>query len=157
MLGDYNCSDYPIPLYGNCVTPSIMCHFSIPQPWYAQQHGIIRIYHSIMKYSKRNYVKNVVFTYIFKSLIKPIGFVVVWSAILKLYGVGLDFRSPNLNFNYFVMILTPKLPSNNTSSIVFFLICTWITTMWLSIATTTIPTSSTKELTCFSVVVLLRF
>jgi len=55
MLSDYNCFDYPIPLYGNNVTPSIMCHFNILQPWSPQQHGITRIYHIILKYSKCNY------------------------------------------------------------------------------------------------------
>jgi hypothetical protein len=60
---------------------------------------------------------------------------------------------PQLNFNCFVIILIPKPPSSNTSSIVLFPIYTWITTIWLSIVTTTIPTSSTKELTCLSLVV----
>jgi hypothetical protein len=82
-------------------------------------------------------------TYIFRFLIKPISFVVIWFAILRLYGVGLGFGSPNFNLNYFVIILTPEPPSNDTSSIVFFLICTWITVIWLSIATTTIPTFGT--------------
>ncbi len=72
-------------------------------------------------------------TYIFISPINPIDFVVIWSTILKLYGVGLGFGSPNLNLNYFVIILTPKPPSSSTSSIVFFVIYTWITTIWLSI------------------------
>ncbi len=36
MIGDYNCFDYPIPLYGNNVTPPIMCHFNIPQPRFPQ-------------------------------------------------------------------------------------------------------------------------
>jgi hypothetical protein len=63
MLGDNNCSDFPIPLYSNNVTPLIMRHFSILQPWSPQQHGIIRIYHIILKYSKYNYVMNVVNIY----------------------------------------------------------------------------------------------
>jgi hypothetical protein len=93
-------------------------------------------------------------TYIFRSLINPISFVVVWFAILRLYGVGLGFGSPNLNLNYFVIILLPKPPSSNTSSIVFFLIYIWITTTWLFIATIIVPTFGTKEPTCFSLVVL---
>jgi hypothetical protein len=47
MFGDYDYSNCPIPLYGNNVTPPIMCHFSIPQPWSPQQRGIIRIYRII--------------------------------------------------------------------------------------------------------------
>jgi hypothetical protein len=58
MFGDYNCSDYLIPLYGNNVTSPIMCQFNILQPWSPQKHGIIKIYHSILKYSKHNYVRN---------------------------------------------------------------------------------------------------
>ncbi len=58
MFGYCNCFDCPIPLYGNNVTPPIMCHFNIPQPWSPQHHGITRIYHTILKYSKRNYVRN---------------------------------------------------------------------------------------------------
>jgi hypothetical protein len=73
--------------------------------------------------------------------------VVVWFAILRLYGAGLGFGSPNLNLNYFVIILTPKPPSGNTSSIVFFPIYTWITTTWLSIATIVVPTSGIEEST----------
>ncbi len=64
MLMDYNYSNCPIPLYGNNVTPPIMCHFNIPQPWSPQQHGIIRIFHTIMKYNKRNYVKNAMNIYL---------------------------------------------------------------------------------------------
>ncbi len=157
MFGNYNCSNYPIPLYGNNVTSPIMCHFSIPQPWSPQQHGITRIYHIIPKYSKRNYVRNAMNIYIFRSLINPIGFVVVWFAIPRLYGAGLGFGSPNLNLNCFVIILIPKPPSNNTSSIVFFPIYTWIITIWLFIPTTTIPTFGTKEWTCLSMVTLLTF
>jgi hypothetical protein len=55
-----------------------------------------------------------------------------------------------------VMILTPKPPSNNTTSIVFFPICTWIIAMWLSIAKTIVPTFGTKELTYLSMVVLFK-
>jgi len=62
-----------------------------------------------------------------RSLIKPIGLVVVSSAILKLYGASLSFGSPNFNLNYYVIILTPEPPSNNTSFIVFFAIYIWIT------------------------------
>jgi hypothetical protein len=83
--------------------------------------------------------------------------VVVWFSILRLYGVGLGFGSPNLNLHYSMMILIPKLASINTSSIVFFPIYIWITTMWLSIATTIIPRSGTEELTCLYVVVLFKF
>jgi hypothetical protein len=75
----------------------------------------------------------------FRSLINPIGFVVVWYAILILYGASLGFGSPNLNLNYYVIILTPKPPFSNTSSIVFFPICTWITTICLSITTAVVP------------------
>jgi hypothetical protein len=39
----------------------------------------------------------------------------------------LGFGSPNLNLNYYVIILTLKPPSNNKSCIVFFSIYTWIT------------------------------
>jgi hypothetical protein len=49
--------------------------------------------------------------------------------ITKLYGGSLSFGSLNLNLNCSVMILTPKPPSNNTSSIVFFPIYTWIITI----------------------------
>ncbi len=64
MLGDCNCSDCPIPLDGNNVTPPIMCHFNILQPRSPEQHGIIRIYHIILKYNKFNYVKNAMNIYI---------------------------------------------------------------------------------------------
>ncbi len=64
MLGDYNYFDYPIPLYGNNVTPPIMRHFSIPQPWSLQQHGIIKIHHTIMKYSKHSYETNAMSIYL---------------------------------------------------------------------------------------------
>ncbi len=96
-------------------------------------------------------------TYIFRSLINPIGFVVIWSTIFRLYGAGLGFRNPNLNLNCYVTILTPKLPSSNTSFIVFFPICTWIISIWLSIVTIVVFTSGTKEPTCFSMVFLLTF
>ncbi len=45
-------------MYGNNVIPLIMCHFNIPQPWSPQHHGITKIYHTILKYSKRTYVRN---------------------------------------------------------------------------------------------------
>ncbi len=64
MLGDCNCSNCPIPLYGNNVTPLIMFHFSIPQPWSPQQHGTTRIYHIIMKYNKHSYVGNAMNIYL---------------------------------------------------------------------------------------------
>ncbi len=64
MFSDCNCSYYPIPLYGNNVTPLIMCHFNIPQPRFPQQHGIIKIYHIILKYSKCNYVRNAMNIYL---------------------------------------------------------------------------------------------
>ncbi len=64
MFGNYNCSDYPIPLYGNNVTSPIMCHFNILQPWSPQQHGITRIYFIILKYNKRSYVKNAMNIYL---------------------------------------------------------------------------------------------
>ncbi len=82
---------------------------------------------------------------------------VVWHAILRLYGANLGFGSPNFNLNYSVIILILEPPSNNTSFIVFFPICTWIIAIWLSIATSVVLTSSTKEPTCLSVVVLLTF
>ncbi len=96
-------------------------------------------------------------TYVFKSLINPTSFMVVWSAILKLYGASLGFGSPNRNLNCYVIILSPKPPSNNTSSIVFFPICTWIIAIWLSIVTIVVPISSTERPTCLSMVVLLIF
>ncbi len=58
MFGDCSFSNCPIPLYGNIVTPSIMCHFSILQPWSPQQHGITRFYHIILRYNKHSYVRN---------------------------------------------------------------------------------------------------
>jgi hypothetical protein len=64
MLGDYNCFDCPIPLYGNNVIPPIMCQFNILQPWSPQQHGITKIYYTIMKYNKRSYVRNVMNIYL---------------------------------------------------------------------------------------------
>ncbi len=82
---------------------------------------------------------------------------VVWSTILILYGVGLGFGSPNFNLNYYVRILILKPPSNNTSSIIFFPMCTWITAIWLSIVIIAIPTSGTKEPTCFFVVAIFKF
>ncbi len=63
MLGDFNGSNYPILLYGNIVISLIMCNFSILQPWSPQQHGITRIYHTIMKYSKCSYVEDVMNIY----------------------------------------------------------------------------------------------
>jgi hypothetical protein len=96
-------------------------------------------------------------TYIFRFLIKPIGFVVVWFSILRLYVVGLKFGSPNFNLNYFVMILIPEPPSNNTSSIVFFPICTWIIAIWLSNVIIVIPTYGIEEITCLFVVALFKF
>jgi hypothetical protein len=75
----------------------------------------------------------------------------------QINGAGLGFGSPNLNLNYSMMILTPEPPSNNTSFIVFFTICTWIITMRLSIATIVVPIFGTKELTYLSMVDLLRF
>jgi len=50
------------------------------------------------------------------------------------------------------MILTPEPPSNNTSSIIFSPICAWIIAIWLSIAIVVVLASSTKEPTCFFVV-----
>ncbi len=96
-------------------------------------------------------------TYIFRSLIKPTCFVVVGSAIFKLYGVGLGFGSPNFNLKYSMMILILEPPSNNTFSIVFFLIYIWIIVIWLSITTIVVPTFSIEEPTRFFMVVLLRF
>jgi len=64
MFSNYNCLDCPIPLYGNNGTSLIMYHFNILLPWFPQQHGIIRIYHIIMKYSKHNYVRNAMNIYI---------------------------------------------------------------------------------------------
>jgi hypothetical protein len=87
--------------------------------------------------------------YIFRSLINPSGFVAVWSTILKLYAAGLGFRGLNLNLNYFMIILILKPPSNNTSSIKFFPICTWIIAIWLSIVIVVVPTFGTKGPTCF--------
>ncbi len=58
MFGDCNCSNSPIPLYGNNVIPPIMYQFSILQPWSPQQHGITKIYHIIIKHNKHNYVRN---------------------------------------------------------------------------------------------------
>ncbi len=63
-LGDNNCFDYPTPLYGNNVTPLIMCHFNILQSWSSQQHRIIKIYHIILKFNKCNYVRNVMNIYL---------------------------------------------------------------------------------------------
>jgi hypothetical protein len=76
---------------------------------------------------------------------------------LRLYGAGLSFGSPNFNFNYFLIILTPGPPSNNTSSIVFFLIYTWIITIQLSIATATVLTYGIEKPTCLSMVDLFTF
>jgi hypothetical protein len=95
-------------------------------------------------------------TYILRSLINPISFVIVWYAILRLYGASYSFGSPNFNFNYFVIILTLKPPSSNTSSIVFFPIYTWIIPIWLFIATIIVLTSGTKIPTCLSMVALLK-
>jgi hypothetical protein len=64
MFGNYNCSDYPTPLYDNNVTSPIMCHFSIPQPWSPQRHAITIIYNIVLKYSKRSYVKNAMNIYL---------------------------------------------------------------------------------------------
>ncbi len=75
MFGNCNCSDCPIPLYGNNVISPIMCHFSIPQPWSPQQHGITRIHHTILKYSERSYVKNAMNIYLQIFLSTPL---VLW-------------------------------------------------------------------------------
>jgi hypothetical protein len=64
MFDDNNGFDCPIPLYGNNVTPPIMCHFNILQPWSSQQNGITKMYHIILKYSKHNYLWNVVNIYL---------------------------------------------------------------------------------------------
>jgi hypothetical protein len=37
--------------------------FNILQPW-SPQHGITKIYHTIMKYSKRSYVRNAMNKYV---------------------------------------------------------------------------------------------
>jgi hypothetical protein len=84
-------------------------------------------------------------TYIFKSQINPISFVVVWFAIFKLYGAGLSFGNPNLNFNYFVMILILDPPFNKTSFTIFFSIYIWITTIWLSIVIVVVATFGTTN------------
>lgn len=54
---------------------------------------------------------------------------VVWSAILTLCGVGFGLNKPNLIFKFSMRILTPNLPSNNTSSMILFPIYNWITAM----------------------------
>jgi hypothetical protein len=56
-----------------------------------------------------------------------------------------------------VMILTPKPPSSNTSSIVLFPICIWIIAIWLYVITVVVLAFGTEELTCFFVVALFKF
>jgi len=56
-----------------------------------------------------------------------------------------------------MIILIPEPSSSNTSSIVFFPIYIWITTIQLSIATTVVPTFGIEKPTCLSMVVLLTF
>jgi len=73
------------------------------------------------------------------------------------YGVDLGFRSPNLNLKCSVMILTPKHPSSNTSSIVLFPICIWIIAIWLYVIIVVVLAFGTEELTCFFVVALFKF
>jgi hypothetical protein len=62
-----------------------------------------------MKYSKHGYVRNAMNIYLHISN-QPHCFVVIWFAILKLYGESLGFKSPNLNLNCFVIILTLETP-----------------------------------------------
>jgi hypothetical protein len=88
-------------------------------------------------------------TYIFISWINPIGLGSGLIAILKLYGVNLNFSNPNFNLNCYVMMLTPGPPSNKTSSTIFSPIYTWIIATWLSIAIATITTFGTTYGTIF--------
>ncbi len=58
--------------------------------------------------------------------------------------------NPNLVLNYSMITFTPNPPSKRTSSIVFMLIYTWITTMWLFIATVVVPMLGTTYMVAFS-------
>jgi hypothetical protein len=129
MFGDNNCSECPIPLYGNNVTPLIMCHFNIPKPWSSQQHGITKIYQIVLKYSEHSYVGKALNIYlqIFNQT--------HWFCDCLIYHpqiIWCRFRlwkRQGLNLNCSMMILTLKPPSSNTTSIVFFPIYTWIIAM----------------------------
>jgi hypothetical protein len=127
MFGDCNCSDCPIPLYGNNVTPPIMYHFSILRSWSLQQHGITKIYHTILKHNKCSYIKNVVniYLHIFNQTHWFCGYLIYHLQIR----LTLRIKSPTLNLNYSMMILTLVPSSSNTSFIVFFSIYTWIIAM----------------------------
>jgi hypothetical protein len=56
-----------------------------------------------------------------------------------------------------MIILTLEPPSSNTSSILFFLICIWTTTIWLYVATIVVPTFSIEQPTCFLWLLYLNF
>ncbi len=126
MFDNYNCLDCPIPLYGNNVTSLIMCHFSIPQPWSPQQHGITKIYHTILEYSKHSYVRNAMNIYLHISY-QPHWFCGCLFSHPQMIWCRFRLGSPNLNLKCFVITLTLKPPSSNTPFIVLFLIRTWIT------------------------------
>jgi hypothetical protein len=68
--------------------------------------------------------------------------VVIWSAILKLYGASLGFGSPNLNLNYFCDNINSRTSIQQQKYNVFFPICTWKIAIWLSIGTLVVLTSS---------------
>ncbi len=108
MFSNCNCSDYPIPLYGNNVTSPIMCHFSIPQPWSPQQHGITKIYHTILKYSKCNYIRNAmnIFLQIFNQPHWFCGRLICHIQIICRFRLW----SPNLNLDYYVIIIILQPP-----------------------------------------------
>jgi hypothetical protein len=110
-----------------------------------------------LKYSKCSYIRNAMNIYIQISY-QPHWFCgCLTYVILRLYGAGLGFGSPNLNLNCSVIILTPKPPSNNTSCIVFFPIYTWITTIWLSIAIAVVPTFGIENQLVFMWLLCLNF
>jgi hypothetical protein len=54
-----------------------------------------------------------------RSLVKPIGLVVVWPTICRLYEVGFGLGKCNLVHNCVIIMLILEPPFKNTSSIVF--------------------------------------
>jgi len=68
-------------------------------------------------------------TNIFKSLIRSRGLAIVWFTIHRLLDTRLGFGRPNCIPRLSLMILTPKPPLINTSSIKFLPTWTWITSI----------------------------
>jgi hypothetical protein len=123
----------------SCVTLTSLNH------GFPSNIGITNVYYIILQYMKYSNIRYVVNIYL-QIMNQSYWFCGELIRHLQIIQCKFKLWQPlDFSFNYPIMMLTPNPPLKKTPFTIFFPMCIWITTIWLSKTITIITTSSTMD------------